>query len=323
MYRHKFFKFSEDKLEYVPVNTGIRERIKMFFPSFIVGIIVCSGIITGLSFIVDTPGEVLLKNTNKMLMADLSRIESEIKDLKVNVTQLCYKDDSLYRTMLGMEPLPEEMQTAGYGGSKNVISDNGFPNTEITGEMLDEINALKSKLKVVDYSMNQVASAAKMNAEKMRHIPAIVPVSNRDLERLGSGFGMRMHPILRILRMHKGQDFTAEIGTPVFATADGKIKEAYISKTFGEVVIIDHGYGYETLYAHLHDIKVKPGQNVVRGDTVGSVGNSGLSTGCHLHYEVHYKGKAVNPAHYFYADLTPEEYEKVLALSRRNIMSMD
>ncbi len=323
MNKHEYFKFSDDKLEYEPVFLGLRERLRMFLPAFFIGILLCASLLIGLSFFVDNPKEVRLKNANKMLKADLSRIEYEIKDFKANLAQLSYKDDSVYRTMLGMDPLPKEIKDAGYGGSKNILNANGFPNSEITGEMLEEINALKSKLKVIDYSMGEVASAAKRNIEKMHHIPAIMPVSNKDLERLGSGFGMRMHPILRILRMHKGQDFTAEIGTPVYASADGKVKEAYVSKTFGQVIVIDHGYGYETFYAHLSEFKVKPGQLVLRGETIGLVGNSGLSTGCHLHYEVHYKGKPVNPVNYFYADLTPEEYEKVLALSKRNLMSMD
>jgi murein DD-endopeptidase MepM/ murein hydrolase activator NlpD len=150
-----------------------------------------------------------------------------------------------------------------------------------------------------------------------------MPIYNEDLKLIGAGFGMRMHPILNIYRMHEGIDFFASTGTAVFATADGVVTDARESETFGKVVEIDHGYGLTTLYAHLNGFKVRKGQLVKRGDVIGEVGNTGLSSGEHLHYEVHVNGKEVDPVNYFFKDLSPEEYRKVVAIAQAYERSMD
>ena len=150
-----------------------------------------------------------------------------------------------------------------------------------------------------------------------------MPIANDDLLLTGSGFGMRLHPILKIYRMHEGMDFFAYIGTDVFATADGIVKDVRISETFGKVIEIDHGFGILTLYAHLNAFNVKEGQRVKRGNIIGQVGNTGMSSGQHLHYEVHIDGKEVDPVNYYFQDLSPAEYRKVVAIAQAYEMSMD
>ena len=154
------------------------------------------------------------------------------------------------------------------------------------------------------------------NKEKMfAAIPAIQPVSNKQLIRLASGFGYRIHPVYKVKKFHSGIDFSAPIGTPIYATADGKVSKAKRSGGYGKLVEIDHGFGYKTRYAHMHDFEVRKGQNVKRGQIIGYVGNTGLSTAPHLHYEIVLNNKKINPVNYFFNDLDPDEYEKVLELA--------
>jgi murein DD-endopeptidase MepM/ murein hydrolase activator NlpD len=154
-------------------------------------------------------------------------------------------------------------------------------------------------------------------------IPAIQPVANKDLKRIASGFGYRIHPIYKTLRMHTGIDFSAPVGTPIYATGDGVVEHLKNKMTgYGKVMMINHGFGYESLYAHMSKIFVKPGEKVKRGQIIGYVGNTGRSTGPHLHYEIRKNGKPVNPVHFFFQDLTPEEYEKVIEISSRPTQSM-
>ncbi len=157
----------------------------------------------------------------------------------------------------------------------------------------------------------------------LKSIPAIQPVKLQDLTRVASGFGMRMHPILKIRRMHKGMDFTAPRGTPIFASGDGRVVRANRSSSYGNVVYVEHGYGYKTIYAHMQKIKVKKGLRVKRGDLLGWVGNTGRSEAPHLHYEVHKNGRAVNPIYYYYGDLSPEEFAEMQKASELSTQSFD
>ena len=148
-------------------------------------------------------------------------------------------------------------------------------------------------------------------------IPAIQPVSNKELRRIASGFGYRYHPIYKTLRMHTGMDFSAPRGTPIYATGNGKVKSTKRKSGYGKTCVVDHGFGYKTLYGHMSKIIVKRGQKVKRGEIIGYVGSTGTSTSPHLHYEVRINDKPVNPVHYFFNDLSPEEYEKVIEISSR------
>lgn len=176
-------------------------------------------------------------------------------------------------------------------------------------------------------SYDKVLEMALNKEDMLASFPAIMPVANKDLKRTASGWGYRLHPIYKVRRMHWGMDFTAPIGTPVYATGNGKITEVKGSKRsrigLGLSIKVDHGYGYETVYGHLNKFNVKRGQEVKRGDIIGYVGNTGGSTAPHLHYEVHKNGKKVNPAYYYFKDLTPQEYDKMIAISSNIGQSLD
>ena len=186
-----------------------------------------------------------------------------------------------------------------------------------------QIEVLSKQMVVQSKSLDEIVSLAKEKEKMLASIPAIQPVKNEDLKRMASGFGMRLHPILKSWRMHNGMDFTSPKGTPIFASGNGKIKKAHRSATFGKVVYIDHGYGYETIYAHMSKIVAKRGQKVKRGDIIGYVGNTGRSAAPHLHYEVHKNGRPVNPIYYYYGDLSPEEFIAMQKASQQKGQSYD
>jgi len=219
----------------------------------------------------------------------------------------------VYRSIFGAEPYPEHLRRGGIGGSDRYRNLKGYESSEGIIETQKRINRLQRFLVAQSKSFEEIFALAKTQDQMLQSIPAIQPVANKDLRRLASGFGMRIHPIYKIAKMHTGLDFTADVGTEIYATGDGVI-EAIDSKLsgYGHHVIINHGFGYQTLYAHMSRVQVRPGEKVKRGQVIGYVGNTGTSTGPHLHYEVVKNGVKVDPAFYFYSDITPEQYEDML-----------
>jgi len=323
MRQKKFYIYSEDTLSYKEVYKNTIELYVKNYPLFIFGFICCIGIVSILSQFIDSPKEHALKNENNQLKENLYLLSSHIDDLEKRYEDLSTKDDSLYRMILGEKPLTKEQKNGGTGGSREIDADETDKNDSISQTIAQNIKQLKAKYAVLQHSYNDILHKAQQNIDKMKHMPAIIPIYTKSLQSIGSGFGMRKHPILNITRMHEGQDFYARTGTKVYATADGVVTHCKVSKTFGNLVIIDHGNGIETYYAHLNSFNVKKGQTVKRGQTIAEVGNTGLSSGQHLHYEVHIHGKEVNPAYYFFGNLTTDEYNKVLQLCSRDICSMD
>jgi murein DD-endopeptidase MepM/ murein hydrolase activator NlpD len=224
---------------------------------------------------------------------------------------------------VGKSPIPWSIREAGIGGHDPSMNLSNAIYPEHVIRTATRIKQLETHLKVQENSYHEVMREAYRNKIKLNHIPAIMPIYNEDLLLTGSGFGMRLHPILKIWRPHEGIDFFAYTGTDVFATADGIVSNVRVSETFGKVIEINHGYGFTTLYAHLNKFLVREGQRVKRGQIIGEVGNTGLSSGQHLHYEVHVKGQEVDPVNYFFKDLTPSEYKKVAAIAQAYEMSMD
>jgi murein DD-endopeptidase MepM/ murein hydrolase activator NlpD len=225
-----------------------------------------------------------------------------------------YNDDHIYRTYFEVDPLPGSLRDAGSGG----INDDAFSNSKYSNLITsidDRLDLLSKKLVVQSKSYDEVVEMAINKEKRLAARPAIQPVSIKELIRFGSAFGFRLHPILHVFRMHAGIDLTCPRGTNIFVTADGIVREAgYTSGGYGNKILVDHGFGYMTLYGHCEKIFVKTGDRVKRGDIIGAVGSTGLSTCPHLHYEVHVNGKAVNPINYYANDLTAEEYDKMISL---------
>lgn len=264
-----------------------------------------------------------LKSKNDKLLNKFNDLDNKLNSTITELEHLSNMDDSLYRTVLGANPLSSQVRTAGAGGGVNnkELFDPLFSTTIL--EISDKLNNAMARIKVQKQSYDKLFSVAKSNEKRMSHLPAIMPVSDQNLMRIGAGFGMRFHPILKFTRLHEGQDFMIPVGTEVYSTADGRVVSRRFSTTFGKLAIINHGYGIKTYYAHLKEFSVRVGQQVKRGELIGLSGNSGLSSGPHLHYEVHVNGKEVDPVNYFFNDLTPEEYEKVIVRAKSHSSSMD
>ena len=318
------YKFNPSTLNFEKISYGIRDYtisgLRYLFAGLVIGAI---GVVLYASFFKD-PETARLSREVKFLKGQISELNNQIDTLELFVTDLEEKDDNVYRSIFGAEPYPEHLRKGGIGGSDRYRDLKGFDNSEEIIETQKRINRLQRALVSQSKSFEEVYELAKSKDTMLKCIPAIQPVSNKDLKRLASGFGMRIHPIYKIAKMHTGLDFTADIGTEIYATGDGVI-ESIESKYsgYGQHVIINHGFGYESLYAHMSRVAVRPGQKVRRGQIIGYVGNTGTSTGPHLHYEVMKNGEKVDPSFYFYSDITPEQYEDMLKRSANAKQSFD
>lgn len=233
-------------------------------------------------------------------------------------------DDNLYRTIFEAEPISSSLREGGIGGVNRYAELEGYDNSRVVIETAERLDRIRKKVYVQSKSFDDLIELASEKEEMLRRIPAIMPISNKDLKRTASGWGYRIHPIYKIRKFHYGMDFTAPTGTEIYATGDGVIKRVISSKRgLGKHIVIDHGYGYATTYAHMNRFNVRQGQKVKRGDVIGFVGTTGLSTAPHLHYEVALNGKKVDPANYYFNDLTPAEYERMIELAMRSGQSFD
>ena len=318
------YKFNPSTLNFEKISYGIRDytisALRYLFAGLVIGAI---GVVLYASFFKD-PETARLSREVKFLKGQISELNNQIDTLELFVTDLEEKDDNVYRSIFGAEPYPEHLRKGGIGGSDRYRDLKGFDNSEEIIETQKRINRLQRALVSQSKSFEEVYELAKSKDTMLKCIPAIQPVSNKDLKRLASGFGMRIHPIYKIAKMHTGLDFTADIGTEIYATGDGVV-ESIESKYsgYGQHVIINHGFGYESLYAHMSRVAVRAGQKIKRGQIIGYVGNTGTSTGPHLHYEVMKNGEKVDPSFYFYSDITPEQYEDMLKRSANAKQSFD
>ena len=240
------------------------------------------------------------------------------------VASLQNRDENIYRVIFEADSIPQSVREAGYGGSDRYKHLAGSSNSELLVETARKQETLRKQLYIQSKSYDEIVELVKAKQDMLASIPAIQPVSNKMLKRMASGFGMRFHPIYKTRKMHTGVDFSMPTGSEIYATGKGKVvKVEKMRRGYGYHIIIDHGYNYKTLYAHLNDIKVRKGQRVNRGDVIGTVGNTGTSTAPHLHYEVIKNGKKINPINFFYNDLSPEEYDLMLDIASRHNQSFD
>lgn len=265
-----------------------------------------------------SPKEVMLKNQVQELEFYYNNLNNEVDQLRKILGNIEHRDDNIYRVVLGAEPIDKSVRDAGVGGADRYadIKEKSIVQKDLILELHEKVDMLRRKLYIESKSQDEVVSLAENKEKQLAAVPAIQPVANKQLIALASGFGLRVHPIYKVKKMHTGIDFAASIGTPIYATADGKVVEVSVRFSgYGKMVEIDHGFGYRTRYAHMHGFAVRQGQNVKRGDLIGYVGNTGLSTAPHLHYEVMLNGSHINPVHYFFNDLSAAEYEKIIELA--------
>lgn len=318
------------KYTYNPTTTSLKPKKPSGFKTFrniAAFIIVTSffGIISGFIFSkkVNTPEENSLAAELEEMKIQYELLNKKLEQSQVVLEQLEDRDNNIYRSYFELDPISEDVRKAGFGGVNRYAKFADWKYADIVTEVSKKIDVLTKQLVVQSKSLDEIVISAKEKEKMLSHLPAIQPVANKDLKHLASGFGMRIHPILKIGKMHKGLDFSANIGTPIYATGNGKVVAAEREGGYGNVVKINHGYGFETLYAHMSKIKVKKGQQVKRGDIIGYVGNTGLSTGPHLHYEIHKDGKEIDPVSYFYQDVSPDEFKLLLEKSQQMSISLD
>jgi len=317
------YRFNPDTLSFDKIERNIKTLVRKMLGYVSTGL--ASGMIFFFIFLqfFDPPQTKRLKRQNEQLLSQYNLMNKDFEKVTKVLEDIQNRDDNIYRVIFEAEPIPSSVRMAGFGGSNRYSKLEDMDNSELIISTTRKLDILSKQVFVQAKSYDEVAKMA-LNKEKMiASMPSIMPVSNNDLKRTASGWGMRIHPIYKIPRFHYGMDFTAVTGTDVLATGIGVVKEASRETGYGNRVVIDHGFGYETFYAHLSKINVKVGQKVNRGDIIGNVGSTGTSTAPHLHYEVSKNGVKVNPQNYYFQDLTPLEYEKMIAISSNMGQSFD
>jgi Membrane proteins related to metalloendopeptidases len=288
-----------------------------------------TGMLSGLAtffaimYFIDSPKEILLKKENDLLQTQYKVLSLRLDDAIEVLDDIQQRDEGLYRAIFQADSIPASIRKAGFGGVNRYEHLMSLPNPELVVASSKKVDMLRKQLYVQSNSLNELIEIGQTMEERLKSIPAIQPISNKDLTRTASGYGMRIDPIYRTPRFHTGMDFSAKIGTEIYATGNGTVTFAAWKQDYGNCIIIDHGFGYQTLYAHLSKFRARVGQKVQRGAIIGLVGNTGKSTGPHLHYEVIVKGRHDNPAKYFFMDLTPEEYDKMIQIADNHGQVMD
>ncbi len=323
MAKHKY-KFNPESLSYVQVARSSKEKIFVFLTYFMASVVVAVIYFLIFSLFFDSPKEKGLKRQISELKANYEFFNDELSKLEIVLEDLQDRDDNIYRTIFEAEPIHSDVREAGTGGTNSYRDLEKMENSELVIGVKSRLDKIMKKVYVQSTSYDEIIDLAKNKEQMLACIPAIQPISNKDLKKTASGWGYRIHPIYKIRKFHYGMDFTAPSGTEIYATGDGVVSELNSSKRgYGNKIVVDHGFGYETLYGHCSAFKVRVGQQVKRGDVIGYVGNSGLSTAPHLHYEVSLNGEKVNPVNYYFNDLTAVEYEDLIELSQKSGQTFD
>jgi murein DD-endopeptidase MepM/ murein hydrolase activator NlpD len=318
------YRFNPKTLNFERIRLTAWQKTKrttlMLLPGLVVGLL---GIFLTYQFI-DSPKEAELRRENKQLLVQYELLNKQLAELEHVMADVRRRDDNIYRTIFEADPLPESMRQAGVGGINRYRDLAGYASSDLVIRTRARLDKLTRQLVVQSRSLDDVVALVLRKQEMLASIPAVQPIPNEDLTQTAGGFGWRIHPIHKIQKFHAGMDFTCKQGTPIHATGDGRVVYAeYGANGYGMHVVIDHGFDYRTLYAHLSKLEVRVGQKVKRGDVIGLVGSTGLSVGPHLHYEVHKGNEAVDPANYYFNDLSPEEYTRMVEISRNAGQALD
>jgi murein DD-endopeptidase MepM/ murein hydrolase activator NlpD len=303
----------------------MRKRLLYFFSHLSTGVVFAAVVLVIAYNFLDSPKEKAQKREIDQMKLQYQILNDQLDNVTKILADLQDRDDNIYRVIFEAEPIPDAIRSAGIGGIDRYASLKGYASSEIVVETEKKMDRILGKLYVQSKSFDEVFNLAKNKERMLVSIPAIQPINNLDLKRIGSYFGSRMDPFYKVRKFHEGMDFSAPVGTEVYATGNGTVTNAGrdVQGGYGNQVWIDHGYSYRTVYAHLSRIFVKPGQKVLRGQIIGYVGNTGKSTSPHLHYEVRKNGVPVNPIYFFFNDITPDQFQMMLELSARPSQTMD
>lgn len=315
MLSRKKYKINPETLAMEQVEQGMGYWLRQ------TGIYILGGIVLGIVFLFlfltffPSPREKQLQREKELLQSQLTMLNRQVDQMQIVMADLQQRDDNLYRVLFGAEPIPLSIRQ----GTQRKISYYEqiaqMTNSQLAADLTLKVDLLEKEIYVQSKSYDEIVELAKTQEIRMENIPAIQPVMNKDLKRVASGYGMRIDPVYHVRKFHQGMDFTAPTGTEVFATGNARVAFAGWKQGYGNTVILDHGFGYQTLYAHLYKSLVRKGQKVRRYDVIALVGNTGKSTGPHLHYEVRLNDRPVDPRNYYFYDLSPEEYDQMIQLS--------
>jgi murein DD-endopeptidase MepM/ murein hydrolase activator NlpD len=323
MKKVKYF-YNTSTLRYEKLVTPLRVKLLRVF-GFICAALVSALMITNLTNRILPPKGTEDQQAELMVMKKkYAALSEELGNIRLMMKEVEKRDNSVYRSIFEAAPIPDSARLKDIERKNEMRLVAAMSDPELVRSITATMNEIRNRLNNQNRSFTEIEQLVANKEDLLAHLPAIQPVSNKDLSRIASGFGLRIDPVYKTTKFHKGLDFTAPQGTPIYATANGTIKLSEFSATgFGNHVIIDHGYGYETLYGHMVRIKAQPGQAVKRGELIGWVGTTGKSTGPHCHYEVHKNGEAVDPVYYFFNDLSPEQFDRLLKLASANNQSID
>ncbi len=311
MAKTKYF-FNPHSLRYEKVKTSIRAVITRIF-----GFLSASLVFGAIFFLLATKyfpsaTERQLQRENMEYRTQFEFMGKRMDELSSTLMDLQKRDDKVYREVLGADPISETERESGFGGVDRYKKLRGYSNSDIMVEITRKLDIITKKVYVQSKSYDELFELAKNKELQIAGTPAIQPINNKDLTRVASGFGWRTDPFYHISELHPGIDFTAPMGTPIYATADGIVKNAdFNTGGYGNHVVLSHGFGYQTLYGHMSRLGCRVGQKVKRGDLIGYVGSTGKSTGPHVHYEVIKNGNKIDPINYFFNDLTAADYEQM------------
>ena len=318
------YRFNPESLNYYKVESTFGQKLKRFLTYLSASLFIAIIYYVIFASFFDLPKEKGLKRQNSELSSNYQAFSQQLSRIEAVIEDMQERDDNIYRTIFEAEPIDKSVRDAGFGGSDRYKEYENMPNGEIVGQTARRLDKIMSKVIIQSKSYDELIEFAKNYSSEIASIPAIQPISNKDLKRTASGWGWRIHPIYKIRKFHYGMDFTSPTGSDVYATGDGVVAEITSSRRgYGNKIVLDHGFGYKTLYAHLNSFNVTKGQKVKRGDVIAFVGNTGLSTAPHLHYEVFHNNKNVNPINYYFNDLTAEEYDRMIEISLKSGQTFD
>ncbi len=324
MTKVKFY-YNEETCKYEPIIPGASKIVWNILGFIGLSLLLAGGLIWGYHTYFTPVKESMLLSENQELVYDYKLLNSKIEAAKAEVEALAHRDDHVYRTILDMEPIAPTMRQAGVGGSNLYVSleEAGLESSDLILDTYKDLDKVKQQMYIQTRSYDDIEDNLFQKQKMWASKPAITPLAMNDVKRFGSGFRWRTHPLWKVRRFHWGVDISADRGKPIYATGDGWVKKKYYSKSYGNVVFIDHGFGYETRYAHMVKFNVEEGQKVKRGDIIGFIGSTGWSTAPHLHYEVTLNGQHVDPVPYLSKNLSKEEFEKIIEISQTSDLVLD
>ena len=321
--RKVYYIYNPRTQTYDRIYPTVRQRLMSHLRRLFIGMGLGAACFIAPLIIFGSPSEKELRKENSRLQAQYNVLSHRMDEAMGVLQDIQQRDDNLYRVIFQADPISPAVRKASYGGTNRYEPLMDMADAELVVNTTQKLDVLYRQLYLQSRSFDEVVEMCRQHDEMLRCIPAIQPVSNKDLKQTASGYGTRVDPIYGTTRFHAGMDFSANPGTDVYATGDGTVVKMGWQTGYGNVIIIDHGFGYETWYAHLQEFRTKLGKKVVRGEVIGGVGSTGKSTGPHLHYEVHVKGQVVNPVNYYFMDLNAEDYDRMIQLAANHGKMMD